>query len=110
MGILLVMHTKAVLHKYKKYNTLFPVGRHIKSGKLPHEAVLREAYEESWLKVKLYDNEEKLELGMVRQLHRPMNLLLENIEHERENIDFIYFAITGTYELCPGDGEIRKFY
>lgn len=38
-----------------------------------------------------------------------MNLLLENIGHERENIDFIYFATTDTFEFCPGDGESREF-
>lgn len=101
---------KVLLHKHKKYNTLFPVGGHIEYGELPHEAALREAYEESGLKVKLYNNEEQLELGRVQQLPRPMNLLLENIGHERENIDFIYFATIDTFEVCPEDGESREFY
>jgi hypothetical protein len=39
-----------------------------------------------------------------------MNLLLENIDRVRENIDFIYFATTDTFELCPRDGESREFY
>lgn len=59
---------KVLLHKHKKYNTLFPVGGHIEADELPHEAALREAYEESGLKVKLYNNEEQLELGRVQQL------------------------------------------
>lgn len=101
---------KVLLHKHKKYNTLFPVGGHIEADELPHEAALREAYEESGLKVKLYNNEEQLELGRVQQLPRPINLLLENIGHEKENIDFIYFATTDTFELCPEDGESREFY
>jgi 8-oxo-dGTP pyrophosphatase MutT (NUDIX family) len=61
---------KVQLLKHKKYNTLFPVGGHIEADELPHEAALREAYEESELKVKLCNNEEQLELGRVQQLAR----------------------------------------
>lgn len=39
-----------------------------------------------------------------------MNLLLENIGHEKESIDFVYFATTDTFELYTGDGESREFY
>jgi len=42
---------------------LFPVGGHIEADELPHEAALREAYEESGLQVKLHNDEEQLELG-----------------------------------------------
>lgn len=101
---------KALLHKHKKYNTLFPVGGHIEADELPHEAAIREAYEESGLKVKLYNNEEQLELGQVQQFARPMNLLLENKGHAKENIDFIYFATTATYSVCPSKGESSEFY
>ena len=100
---------KVLLHRHKKYIALFPVGGHIEAEELPYEAALREAYEKSGLKVKLYNNEDQLELGRVQQLPRPMNLLLENIGHERENIDFIYFATTDTFELYPGDGEAENF-
>lgn len=55
-----------MLHKHKKYNSLFHVGCHIEADELPHEAALREVYEESGLKVKLYNNEEQLELGRVK--------------------------------------------
>lgn len=108
--VYIINDDKVLLHKHKKYNALFPVGGHIEADEIPHETALREAYEESGLKVKLYNNEEQLELGRVQQLPRPMNLLLENIGHEKENIDFIYFATTDTFELCPGDGESREFY
>lgn len=108
--VYIINDNKVLLHKHKKYNTLFPVGGHIEADELPHEAALREAYEESGLKVKLYNNEEQLELGRVQQLPRPMNLLLENIGHEQENIDFIYFATTDTFNLRPGEGESSEFY
>lgn len=108
--VYIINDNKVLLHKHKRYNTLFPVGGHIEAGELPHEAALREAYEESGLKVKLYNNEEQLVLARVQQLPRPMHLLLENIGHPKENIDFIYFATTDTFEVYPGDGESREFY
>jgi len=108
--VYIVNQEKVLLHMHKKFNTLFPVGGHMEADELPHEAALREAYEESGLNVELYNNEEQLELGRVQQLPRPMNLLLENIGHEKENIDFIYFATTNTFELNPSNGESSEFY
>ena len=69
---------------------------------ITQEVALREVHEESGLKVELYNDELQLELelGRVRQLPRPINLLLENIGHEKENIDFIYFATSDTFEVC----------
>ncbi|WP_346914165.1 hypothetical protein [Clostridium sp.] len=29
---------------------------------------------------------------------------------DKENIDFIYFATTDTFEMCPREGESREFY
>lgn len=39
----------------------------------------------------------------------PINLLLENIGHQKDNIDFRYFATADTFEVCPRDGENREF-
>ncbi|PRR84561.1 NUDIX hydrolase [Clostridium vincentii] len=108
--VYIVNKDKVLLHNHKKYNTIFPVGGHIEADELPHEAALREAYEESGLKVNLYNDEKQLDLGRVQQLPRPINLLLENIGHEQENIDFIYFATTDTLNLRPGRGESSEFY
>lgn len=48
--VYIINESKVLLHNHKKYNTLFPVGGHIEADELPHEAALREAYEESGLK------------------------------------------------------------
>jgi 8-oxo-dGTP pyrophosphatase MutT (NUDIX family) len=101
---------KVLLHYHKKYNTLFPLGGHIQPNELPDEAAVREVYEESGLKISLLDNDEKLELGNVKQIHKPMYLLLENIGQPIENIDFIYFATTEEDVLKPQDGESTQFY
>jgi len=108
--VYIVNNGKVLLHNHKKFNTLFPVGGHMEANELPHETALREAYEESGLNVKLYSDEEQLGLGRVKQLPRPMNLLLENIGHDKENIDFIYFAISDTFDLNPANGESKEFH
>lgn len=101
---------RVLLHMHKKHKTLFPLGGHMNPEELPHETAIREVYEEAGLKVELYDDEDQLELGRVRQLHRPMNVLLENIGQPVENIDFIYFAKTDEERIQPQDGESRKLY
>lgn len=108
--VYIVNNNRVLLHLHKKYKTLFPVGGHIESNELPHEAALREAYEESGLYVKLYNDEEQLNLGRVKLIPRPINLLLENIGHEKENIDFIYFAKSDSDNTNPRNGESEEFY
>mgnify|MGYP006987548931 FL=1 len=39
------------------------------------------------------------------QLHSPMHTLLENVGHEVENIDFIYFERAFSNEVRPQKGE-----
>ena len=41
-----VKRHKVLLHMHKKHNSLFPVGGHMNPDELPHEAAIREAYEE----------------------------------------------------------------
>lgn len=101
---------RVLLHLHKKHNSLFPLGGHMESEELPHETAIREVHEESGLKIELYNDEDKLELGRVKQLHRPINVLLENIGHAVENIDFIYFAKTDEEKLHPRDGESKQLY
>lgn len=98
------------MHKHKKYNTLFPLGGKINENEVPHETAIREADEESELKVELYNRDTELSLGRVIQLHNPMHTLLENVGHEDENIDFIYFAKVQDNKLNPQKGESKELY
>lgn len=51
-----------------------------------------------------------MNLGRVIQLHSPMHTLLENVGHEVENIDFIYFVSALTNEVNPQKGESKELY
>lgn len=44
------------------------------------------------------------------QLHSPMHTLLENVGHEVENIDFIYFERAFSNEVRPQKGESKELY
>lgn len=39
-----------------------------------------------------------------------MHTLLENVGHEFENIDFIYFAIASSNKVKPQKGESKELY
>ncbi|MCB2356896.1 NUDIX domain-containing protein [Clostridium estertheticum] len=108
--VYVINNGRVLLHMHKKHKTLFPLGGHMEPEELPHETAIREVYEESGLEVELYNDEDQLELGGVRQLHRPMNVLLENIGHSIENIDFIYFATANEDKVHPQDGESEELY
>lgn len=109
-SIYVVYRNKVLLHKHKKYNTLFPLGGKMNENEVPHETAIREVYEESGLEVKLYNRDSELDLGMVIQLHSPMHTLLENVGNGVENIDFIYFARAVSNEVKPQKGESKELY
>lgn len=109
-SVYVIYGDRILLHKHKKYNTLFPLGGKMNPYEVPHETALREVYEESGLQVELYNGDNVLELGSVIQLNRPMHVLLENVGHEVENIDFIFFATANDNNINPQDGESKELY
>lgn len=109
-SVYIIYENKVLLHMHKKHKTLFPLGGHMTANELPHETAIREVLEESGLEVELYNSDKELGLGRVIQLHKPEHILLENIGHEVENIDFIYFSKVNSNNLNPGIGESKEFY
>ncbi len=108
--VYVINNGKVLLHRHKKYNSLFPVGGHLEEGELPQETALREVREEAGLEIELWCNEKELGLSRVKQLINPQYTLLENIGQAVENIDFIFFATTDQVICNPGSGESKEFY
>jgi ADP-ribose pyrophosphatase YjhB (NUDIX family) len=101
-----VVHKKKVLlHFHKKLNMWLPVGGHIENNELPEEAALREIVEEAGLAVVLYNPDKQIGFSDVKQLFRPMHILLEDIGGTHKHIDFIYYAKSESNILNPQDGE-----
>ncbi|MBQ8208857.1 MAG: NUDIX domain-containing protein [Clostridia bacterium] len=107
---------KILLHLHKKFSQLYPLGGHIEPHELPHEAALREVYEESGLKALLSDEKGNIiepSSGFV--LPVPAFLLHENMSSPVQNLDFVYIAylpedIDPDAELKPLSGESKDFY
>lgn len=102
---IIVHKKKALLHLHKKLGIWLPVGGHIDRDELPHIAALREIKEESGLNAKLYNSDKQIEMGNVKQLFRPMYILLEDINQFHQHIDFIYYATVDSDILNSQDGE-----
>ncbi len=101
----IVHKARVLLHLHKKLGFWIPVGGHVDRDELPHDAALREAKEESGLDVVLYNPDKQIEMGDVKQLLRPMHLLLEDINAFHQHIDFIYYATSDSDVLNPQNGE-----
>lgn len=108
--VYIICEKKVLLHKHKKYKTLFPVGGHMLPDELPHETAIREAKEESGLEVILYNPDNNLPFSNVKQVVRPMHILLENIGQAIENIDFIFFATVSNNEVKPNKDESKELF
>ncbi|MBK7893824.1 MAG: NUDIX domain-containing protein [Anaerolineaceae bacterium] len=105
-----VYQNKVLLHQHKRFGTWLPAGGHIERDELPEIAAIREVKEETGLDVTLYNPDTQLFMPDDEscQLHRPMYLLLENINPYHQHIDFIYYATAVSNQLNPANGETNR--
>lgn len=83
-SVYIEINKKVLLHKHKRYNTLYPLGGKMNENEVPHETTIKEVYEKSGLEVKLYNRDNELNLVRVVQLYSQMYTHLENIGYEVE--------------------------
>ncbi|WP_420640609.1 NUDIX hydrolase [Candidatus Leptofilum sp.] len=105
-----VYKDRVLLHQHKKCGTWLPAGGHIDRDELPEEAAVREVKEETGLDVILYNPDVQLFIADEEacQLHRPMYLMLENINPYHQHVDFIYYATAVSNQLNPANGETNR--
>ncbi len=82
-----------------------PPGGHIGQDELPEQAAIREVKEETGLDVKLYNPDQSIDITSSEQLHRPMHILLEDINKFHQHIDLIYYAAADTFDVQSDEGE-----
>ncbi len=100
--VYVVKDDKVLLIHHKKLKMWIPVGGHIHENELPCDAAKREVFEETGLKVRLIGSEQE-KLGRVKVLVHPVTIQLEDIKHNHQHIDLIYYA-----EVAGGKEKINK--
>ena len=117
VSIFIVHEDKVLLHLHKNAKKILPLGGHIEVNELPEEACIREAQEESGLKISLYNPVNKelkksCELVGEKLLANPMHTIFGEITPDHYHIDFVYYAIAKSYETKPANGEsnLLKWY
>ncbi len=117
VSIYIVHKDKVLLHLHKKAKKILPLGGHIELNELPEEACIREAQEESGLKINLYNPLNKqlkssCELVGEKLLISPLYTIFGKINPEHYHIDFVYYATANSFDTIPGYGESKllKWY
>jgi 8-oxo-dGTP pyrophosphatase MutT (NUDIX family) len=96
-----------LLHEHEKLDMWLPPGGHIDRDELPHEAALRETYEETGLEPDLVAETGPYDTEQAESLPRPNAFLLEDIDvHEsgrvaHQHMDFVYFGRAGSRAIDP---------
>jgi 8-oxo-dGTP pyrophosphatase MutT (NUDIX family) len=87
-----------LLHEHEKLDMWLPPGGHIDRDELPHEAALRETYEETGLDPRIVADCGPYDTEQVESMPQPAAFMLEDIDvHEdgrvaHQHMDFVYFG------------------
>lgn len=102
VNVYIVCQDKVLLRKHDKYDVWLGPGGHIELHEDPNEAVIREAWEETGLRVKLLDTREYIEESLeYKELIPPMALNRHQIDAKHEHISFEYIATSETQRVAP---------
>jgi len=97
----LVNSNKLIFIWHKKLNSWLPPGGHVEPKEAPHEAVIREIYEETGITdIIFFENKPLVKYDYrTKSLPEPYRILEETISEDHFHIDFIYFAETKQFPL-----------
>ena len=108
----LVSDGALALHEHPKLGIPIPPGGHVGRDELPHEAALREAYEETGLDATLVDDTDPVDAPAGESLPDPRHTMLYDIDVRpdgsvaHQHVDLVYFAAAPSREIDPaGDDE-----
>ncbi|MFA1610365.1 NUDIX hydrolase [Halobellus rubicundus] len=100
------------LHHHERLGIRIPPGGHVDRDEVPHEAGLREVYEETGLDAELLDRTEPVGAPAGERLPQPRHQMLYDINvHDdgsvgHQHIDHVYYARVDSREIDPaGDDE-----
>ncbi|WP_232701606.1 NUDIX domain-containing protein [Halobacterium wangiae] len=99
------------LHEHDRLGIRIPPGGHVDRDELPHEAGLREVYEEIGLEATLLGSAPDVPAPDGRALPSPRYQMLYDIDvHEdgrvaHQHVDHLYFATVPSRDIDPAPGE-----
>lgn len=95
-GIVFNSNKEILMIHHNKLKVWLPPGGHVEENELPDEAVLREVFEETGIRVKIIKNKRNLNLGSkhCKELEVPFVVLLEDImgDGTHNHIDMVYLC------------------
>lgn len=110
--IYLVNDDATALHEHPKLGIRLPPGGHVDRDELPHEAGLREVYEETGFNAELVSSVPDIDPPDGRALPQPEYQMLYDIDVHpdgkvsHQHIDHVYFARVESRDIVPeGDDE-----
>jgi len=108
-GIVFNQNGEILMIKHKKLGVWLPPGGHIDENELPNQAVLREIFEETGVRVKVVTAAQDMGVpAHPYELPLPLEILLEDIEGDglHNHIDMIYLCTAEDSVLQPQENEI----
>lgn len=106
---------KALLIFHKKLQLWLPAGGHVDQGELPHEAAIREVFEETGIRATIINASEALDLqaGTEIQLPAPRFVLHEFIPAYKDkpahmHYDFLYHMLAQSDDCMLNDIECES--
>jgi len=104
VAVFVVNGSNVLLHCHRKLGRWLPPGGHIEPDELPHDAALREVFEETGVEATLVGGRSiNVESpGQPFQLCRPVGVQLADIRPGHQHIDLVYLATGAPAE--PRDG------
>jgi ADP-ribose pyrophosphatase YjhB (NUDIX family) len=106
-GLVFCADGKLLMVKHKKLGVWLPPGGHIDANELPCEAVKREIFEETGVKVRVVSASSITDVQDI-ELPLPLEILFEDIEGDgtHNHIDMIYLCRADDSSLSPQQSEI----
>ena len=114
----IIANGRVLLLRHKKIGTWLPPGGHVEPNELPHETAMREAMEETGIKIELLHekNFEKQQEFLAKHndrttiIPRPWKVLLEKIADNHFHIDLTYIAKANTTNVRSNEGHELKWF
>ena len=108
VSIFIVHKNKTLLVYHKKYNEWVPIGGHVDLNEDPEEALHKEIWEESHLKVRLFSQAPKISHPGVKSLPAPDFMDVHRITDTHKHIALIYFGTSTSSKAVLHQREHRE--